>query len=190
VIAQRYHTAPPKVRRWLEQAGIPVRPRTTREQRTDLDAARLRELYTDREWTAAEIAAELDTSVQLVLRTLHDHGIPVRHAGARRTRRRSAEPTATRPLADVYADPEITTVLRRHRIPRRPSPGAITDRFPTPATLTASLLRALYEDVGLSARQIELLTGQPHEKILDALHEHGIAVRNHAGFAPWTVRRR
>jgi len=81
-------------------------------------------------------------------------------------------------------------VLRRHRVPRRPRPGSITTRFPTPVPLTAQLLAALYTGTGLSARQIELLTGQPHEQVLDTLHQAGTPVRRGTSSSPWFTRHR
>ena len=139
-IAHRHHTSTPVVRTWLVEAGIPVKPRTAREHRKHLDPALIAELYQEREWTSAEIAAHQDTTVNQILRTLHDHDIPVRRGG----------PPARRPTADVidprltalYADPEITALLRRHRIPRRNRPGTITERFPTAITITDTFLRA------------------------------------------------
>jgi hypothetical protein len=118
---------------------------------------------------------------------LHDAGVPVRRSGTHPRRRPLEE---TRLLAALYADPEITAVLRRHRVPRRPRPGSIATRFPTPVPLTEQLFAALYVDTGLTARQIELLTGQPHEQILDALHRAGIPVRRPTGSSPWLARRR
>jgi hypothetical protein len=82
-IGARYGTDPKTARRWLRAAGIEVRPRTAREHRHTLDGTELRELYQHRQWTAAEIAAHLDTTTQLVLRTLHDAGVPVRRGGTR-----------------------------------------------------------------------------------------------------------
>lgn len=145
-------------------------------------------LYEQREWSAAQIAAEQDTTVQLVLRALHDYGIPVR-PGRSPARRPLREPY--RLLPALYADPDITALLRCHRIPRRPRPGPIADRFPQPIPLTEPLLRQAYLDIGLSARQIELLTGQPAEQILDALHAADIPVRTtEAPLSPWLARYR
>jgi DNA-binding CsgD family transcriptional regulator len=186
-IGARYGTDPKTARRWLRAVAIEVRPRTGREHRRALDVAELRELYQDRQWTAVEIAAHLDTIIRLVLRTLHDAGVPVRRGGTRPRRR---PPEETRLVAALYADPEVTAVLRRHRVPRRPRPGDIASRFPSPVPLTAQLLAALYAETGLSARQIELLTGQPHEQILDALHRAGIPVRRPTGSSPWLTRLR
>lgn len=152
-----------------------------------LEIAELRELYQQRQWIAVEIAVHLDTTTRLVLRTLHDADVPVRRGGTRPRRR---PPDETQLLAALYTDPEITAGLRRHRVPRRPRPGSITTRFPTPVPLAAQLLADLYTGTGLSARQIELLTGQPHEQILDGLHQAGILVRRPTSSSPWLTRQR
>ncbi len=159
-----------------------VRPRTSRAHRKALDLDLVRELYETREWTAVAIAAELDTSLYLVLRCLHDNGIPVRPGGGRRGV--AGLDGGERLLAALYDDGDVTALLRRHRIPRREQIGTVTDRFSEPATLTEALLREAYLDVGLSARHIELLTGQPAGHILDALHAHAIPVR-HSSASPW-----
>lgn len=44
-IARKYHTSGPKVRRWLEEAGIGVAARTSRADRIDLPVEDLRALY-------------------------------------------------------------------------------------------------------------------------------------------------
>jgi len=55
--------------------------------------------------------------------------------------------------------------------------------------LTAALLHEAYLEVGLSAHHIELLTGQPAEQILDALHAAAIPVRTTEGTpSPWLTR--
>ena len=132
-IARQHHTARDTVRTWLQTAGISVQPRTSREHRKHLDPVLLRELYLDREWSATEIAAELDTTIHQVLRTLHEHGIPVRRGGA--PRKRDGDPAHAR-LTALYHDPDVTALLRQHRIPARPMAGTITQRFPTPAPIT------------------------------------------------------
>jgi len=184
-IAHRHHTSSPVVRTWLNDAGIPVQPRTAREHRKHLDPTLIAELYQDREWTSPEIAAHQNTTVNQILRTLHDHDIPVRRGG----------PPARRPTADVidprltalYADPEITALLRRHRIPRRNYPGTITERFPTAVTLTETFLRSAYLDIGLATTHIEQLTGQPASQIADHLRHHHIPIRP-PGRSPWLQR--
>ena len=90
----------------------------------------------------------------------------------------------------MYDDRRLGVVLRRHRIARRPQPGTIAERFPTPVVLTTAMLVDLYDEVGLSARQIELLTGQPHEQVLDALHAVGLSVRRDSGPSPWSAEHR
>lgn len=148
-IARAHHTSSATVHRWLEEAGLTVRPRTSRAHRKVLDLDVVRELYEAREWTAGAIAAELDTTLYLVLRSLHDNGIPVRPGGARR---RAEHAAPDRLLTALYGDGEITALLLRHHIPRREQAGSVTDRFPQPVTLTEALLREAYVDVGLSAR--------------------------------------
>ena len=132
-IAHQHHTARDTVRTWLQTAGITIQPRTSREHRKHLDPELLRDLYVDREWSATQIAAELDTSIQQVLRTLHEHGIPVRRGGA--PRKRAQRPRPAR-LTALYLDPDVAALLHRHRIPARPMAGTITQRFPTPAPIT------------------------------------------------------
>ena len=185
-IGRRYHTSSRGVRRWLLQAGIPVRARTSRAHRKHLDVAVLRTLYTDREWTAAQIAHELDSTIHLVLRSLHENAIPVRTGGPPR---RLECPDSEQLLTALYTDPDVTALLTAHHVPRRPDPGSVTDRFPTPAPLTAALLREAYTGIGLAARHIELLTGQPAGQILDTLHALEITVRR-SGLSPWLVRQR
>jgi hypothetical protein len=139
---------------------VTVTPRTSRADRRRLDPVLLRELYQDRQWSSPQIAAHLDGTVKTVLRTLHDHGIPVRRGGPPPRRTPEIDPR----LTALYSDPEITALLRRYRIPRRHRPGGITDRFPTPARITPGFLRAAYLDIGLAAGHIERLTGHPAEQ--------------------------
>jgi len=177
-IARRYRTSGPVVRGWLTEAGVPVQPRTSRADRQQLDPHLLRERYEDQQWTAAQIAAEQHTTVQLVLRALHENGVP------------SGQQTdAYLLLDDLYADLDVLALLQRHHIPVRPQHGPIAARFPKPAPLTTTLLRQGYLDIGLSAQHIEFLTGQPAEQILDALHAAAIPVRTLDGTpSPWLVR--
>jgi len=185
VIARRYHTSGPVVRAWLTQNGTRVQPRTSRADRQQLDVQLLRERYEQQQWTATQIAADQQTTIQLVLRALHAHGIPVRRGGF--PTNRQADPY--RLLDDLYADPDVAALLQRHRIPMRPRHGPIATRFPQPVPLTTSLLRQAYQEVGLSAHHIELLTGEPAEQILDALHAAAIPVRTTDGApSPWLTR--
>jgi AraC-like DNA-binding protein len=182
-LAHQYATSRTVVRDWLKTAGVPVRPRTTRATRQTFDTDQLRALYLEREWSGAEIAAHYDCSAHVVYRALHYAGIPVRH----RTRQGGAA-AADRMLDLLYADRTVTQALRRHRVPRQAEPGAINERFPSPVPLTTPLLEELYTNVGLSTRLIELLTGQPADNVLQALHDAHIHVRHHGGPSPWTRR--
>ena len=185
VIARRYHTSTRVVRGWLSEGGIPVQPRTSRSDRQQLDPIMLRERYEQQQWTAAQIAAEQHTTVQLVLRALHENGIPVRRGGFPSGQHADPYPL----LDDLYDDPDVLALLQRHHIPVRPQHGPIATRFPQPVSLNATLLRQAYLGVGLSARHIELLTGQPAEQILDALHAAAIPVRTIDGTpSPWLAR--
>jgi len=184
-LARRYRTSGPVVRGWLTEAGIPVQPRTSRADRQQLDPHLLRERYEDQQWTAAQIAAEQNTTVQQVLRALHEKGIPVRRGGFPSGQRSEAYLL----LDDLYADPDVLALLQRHHIPVRPHHGPIAARFPQPVSLTTSLLRQGYLGIGLSAQHIELLTGQPAGQILDALHTTAIPVRTIEGTpSPWLAR--
>jgi transposase len=184
-IARMFHTSGPAVGEWLDLAGIPVKPRTTRATRTRLDPRQVRELYEQRHWSSTEIAAHLDTTPALVLRTLHEHDVPVRRGPSRRP----AHPDAAR-LTALYEDPEVQALLRAHRIPRRTIVGGIAERFPRPLGLTRKFLTRAYQDIGLSATHIEQLTGQPAERVLAELRAHDIPVRPKSFFSPWYLRQR
>lgn len=184
-IARRYGTAPPKARRWLAEAGVPVAERTSRTHRRVLPRDVLEDLYVGRDLSAEAVAAELGVPLAHVLRSLHDHGIPVRLGGL--PPREGDQPTVEL-VADLYADPEVSAVLAAHGVPRREEPGSIAERFPEPVRPGPGLLRALYDGVGLSARHVELLTGQPAEQVLDALHAAGIPVRPLSAASPWRLR--
>lgn len=180
-IARRFRTSAPVVRAWLRETGIPVAPRTTRATRTDLPATRLEELYVGQGMTIAEVADTLKVSHHVARRALHDHGIPVRRGGTPSSRGQAA----TQLLAELYGDPDVAALLARHGIPARPQPGPIAARFPQAVPLEEAFLRDAYTVVGLSSRHIELLTGQPSEQILDALHAACIPVRTNRGLSPW-----
>lgn len=184
-IARRQHTTRDRVRDWLQAAGVSVQPRTSRQTRKQLDRMQLREWYVEREWTATQIALELKTSVHKVLRTLHEHDIPVRRGGPPRSR---TDPPTRQRLAALYADPDVEKLLQRHQIPVRPAGGPITQRFPEPMDISAAFLAEAYTDIGLSAEHIEQITGQPAGRILQMLHSSGIQVRPSGPGSPWLVR--
>ena len=188
-IATHYRVPRPTVRRWLDNAGIDRRQVADGlGQRPsvgiELTAEVLFDLYVDKEWTAAAIGQHLGVSKRLVLSALHAHGVPVRPAGARR-------PATAPPLLDqLYGDPRIAAALRQHQVPRRPKPGSLRDRWPSPATLTRSLLSQLYNDIGLSAAHISLLSGHTEPALFTAMQQHGIATRPAHERSPWAAHYR
>jgi DNA-binding CsgD family transcriptional regulator len=187
VIARRLRTSAPRVRAWLRASGIPVQPRTTRATRQELRAAVLEELYVRKELTIDEVAHHLQTTAIVVRRSLHAHGLAVRQGGPR-PGRRGGPVVALSILGELYADPDVVALLRRHLLPLRAGPGPLAERFPDPIRPSRELLRDAYEGVGLAAGHIELLTGQPADQVLDALHRAGIAVRHASGASPWRRR--
>jgi hypothetical protein len=168
------------VRDWLVEAGVAIVPRTTRATRLHLPVEEVEKAYWDEGLSASEIGESFGTTIDQVLRCLHDAGIPVRVGSGR--------PEAMCVLEQLYGDREVIAVLRRHRVPLVREPGPIALRFPTPVPISSAMLRSLYLDIGLAARHIELLTGQPEEQILDALHDAAIDVRPFGAFSPWRQR--
>ena len=183
-IAARYEVPHTTVGRWLDHYGIERRPHryTYNPDVHDLDTEWLRRLYVDDEWTSVEIADLLGVTSRTILNHLHQHGIALRPSGARR-------PSTARPVLErLYDDTAVTKLLKRHRIPVVPHPGPLRERFPEPAPLTASLVRALYEGIGLSISQITLLTGHHDNSIRSVLQKNGIVTRASTEPAPWTRR--
>ena len=177
-IGEQLGVSAAKVRAELRRRGIPVRRRPpmgpgSRASRTEAPVEQLRKLYVESEWTAEEVAARLDSTVNVVLRTGHAHGVPIRQGGGG-----SPAVTAAVALIDgLYRDEQIGEVLDRHAVPRRPAGGDIAARFPDPVPLTAQLLDELYHGAGCSSNQIELLTGQPQIVVRASMHRLGIALR-------------
>ena len=165
-----------KVRAELQRRGIPAHPRppigpASRTARTEAPVDQVRKLYVESEWSAADVAAQLDSTINVVLRTGHAHGMPIRQGGGG-----SPAVTAAVALIDsLYRDEQISEVLDRHAVPRRPAGGDIAVRFPDPVPLTAELLDELYHGAGCSSSQIELLTGQPQIVVRANMHRLGIA---------------
>jgi len=67
-----------KVRAELRRRGIPVHPRQligpgSRAARTEAPIEKVRKLYIESEWSAADVAAQLDSTINVVLRTGHAH---------------------------------------------------------------------------------------------------------------------
>jgi len=115
-------------------------------------------------------------------------------AARRRCAGSPRRPPAAPATGATAAQPPRFPVRRpRHRrcpsrARRHPTRASRQHCRPLPHPLTQPLLHALYNDLGLSTRHIELLTGQPFEQILDALHVASIPVRHLAGRSPWLTR--
>lgn len=184
-IAVRYGVPHATVRRWLHKNGIERRPHAytpNPQPGHDLDHETIRALYIDEEWTAAEIGRHIGVTKKIILDHLHQHGVALRPSGAKR-------PATDRALLDrLYADPNVCRLLRDHQIPLISTPGRLRRRFPNPAPLTALLVTGLYNNIGLSVSQISLVTGHFDPAVRTALQQAGVAARDGAGRAPWTVR--
>ena len=119
------------------------------------------------------MAAQLDAGIHVVLRTGHAHGVPIRQGGG-------GSPAVTAAVAVIdglYRDQQVSEVLDRHAVPRRPAGGDIAVRFPDPVPLSAHLLDELYHGAGCSSTQIELLNGQPQVVVRAGMRRLGIALR-------------
>ena len=93
-LLRHFHTWLPALRRWLREAGIPMREPGRSHQRREFSEEDLRRLYVAEDHSLNEVAALLHTTPKIVLRELRRHGIPSRRFGPRpRPRRR-------RPLSD------------------------------------------------------------------------------------------
>lgn len=176
---------PSVVKASLRAHGVPIRTRgrCNREDRFGIDPKVLERLYVEEERSADEIGRMFGVSRNVVLRTAHDYGIPVWTGGTRATRT-----PRIRLLDALYDEPAVREVLRRHGVPVRRTHGALWERFPVPVPLTPTLLEDLYVGHGLSARQVELLTGQPSETVRRRLCELGIRLRPPGGRSPLSAR--
>lgn len=174
------------VRRWIETAGIPLRERPrTAGRRPDgplaLDRRTLFRLYVTEGHTAAEIAAEVGVTKNIVTTVLHAQRIPVRPSGP------SQKPPVVL-LDALYADPNVTAVLAEHGIPIRPDAGELRERWPEQAEMSAEALEALYVTVGLSAAHISMLTGIQVAGVRHRLQRAGHTARG-SGRSPWKAER-
>jgi hypothetical protein len=174
------------VRGWLYARGVPMRTRgrMSREDRQDAPVEALVDLYVRGGLSAAETGRLLGMPGRVVLRTAHDAGLPVR-LGGRRTPQSRDEIEL---IAAIYADPVVRRVLARHGIDEVPAGGAIWQRFPAALRVSPELLAELYADCGLALRHIELLTGQPEQTLLRALHRLGVPLRMPGGRSPFRRR--
>ena len=179
MIGEQLGVSAAKVRAELRRRGIPVVHRRppkgpgSRASRTEVPIGTFRKLYVESEWSAQDVAAQLDAGVHVVLRTGHAHGVPIRQGGG-------GSPAVTAAVAVIdglYRDQQVSEVLDRHAVPRRPAGGDIAVRFPDPVPMTAQLLDELYNGAGCSSNQIELLTGQPQVVVRASMRRLGIALR-------------
>lgn len=173
------------VRTRLAELGITTRTRGrfNREDRYEPDLEALKAYYQDQGLTASATGALLNVSHRIVLRTAHDHGIPVRQG--------SSEPEPAVPIELVtalYDDPLVRSTLARHGVPPVPAGGQIWQRFPAPIPLSEALCVELYVDCGVSIVHIELLTGQPSTAIRRVLRSAGTPMRAPGGRSPFLRR--
>jgi hypothetical protein len=174
------------VRDRLLASGVRLRTRGRgeRQDRWVAQSAAVRELYVRQGLSAAETGRRLGVSGQIVLRTAHDLGFPVRVGGVEP----SCGPSEMVLVAALYADPLVSRALARHGIPRVPATGPIWQRFPVSLTVSPELACDLYVQCGLSTRHIELLSGQPAETVRGLLRRQGIRLRTAGGRSPFIRR--
>lgn len=185
-IGAHYGVPDPTVRRWIEIAEIPLRERPASagrrpEHSPDLDRKTLWRLYVTEGRTAAEIAAEVGVTKNVVTTALHAQRIPVRPPGP------SRKPPVVL-LDALYKDPEVQAALDEHGIPARPEAGELRERWPEPVDLSPHALETLYVDVGLSAAHISMLTGIQVAGIRHRLQRAGHTARGGAR-SPWRADR-
>lgn len=180
------------VRSRLKLWGIETRTRGqfNRFDRRDVGPDELRPLYIEKEWDAASVGEELGISGNIVLRSAHTGGLPVRAGGSHRP----SEAFDIVLIDALYDDADVSRVLAHHGVPFMREAGPLWQRFPVPVELTKQLLTDLYNVCGLSTFHIELLTGSPTPTILRRLEEYGIERRGRGGRSPfmrrWHAKRR
>ena len=170
----------------LRARGVPIRTRgrNNREDRTAVSPDDLAALYLEGDLSADEAGAQLGVSRNIVLRSAHDQGLPVRVGGAPPSR----GPSEIELLTALYADSQVRQVLRRHSVPVVPETGPIWERFPEPQPLTTDLVTDLYEGCGLSTHHIEMLTGRPAPAAASVLRAGGVNLRPAGGRSPFIRR--
>lgn len=169
----------------LKKHGIPSRPRgMDRRHRHELPVAEVIRLYVDEGWSAAAVGEHFGVSAPLVLRTVHEHGYPVRRPGPSREDSRDDVEL----VSALYSDAIVKRVLRKHAIPTKRPGRPLVGRFPKPLDLSPRALRDLYLEAGLSSDHMELLTGQPRLRIRRWLRDQGVNLRG-AGVPAPVLRR-
>jgi hypothetical protein len=174
------------VRGRLRRYGIRARSRGgwNREDRRTVPAETLHDLYEQLGMTAAEVGQLIGTSRNIVLRSAHALGIPVRTGGAVPL----SGPDQIELVRALYEDDLIASVLNAHDIPRVLPDGPIWQRFPEPVPLSTPLVKELYWHCGAGLSHIELLTGQPAMTVRGFMRREGIPVRHPGGRTPFLRR--
>lgn len=174
------------VRDRLRRYGIAVRTRGgwNREDRRTIPAEVLDDLYTRLGLTADEVGRKLGTTRNIVLRSAHALGVPIRAGGAVP----SSGPEEIELIRALYADPLIAGVLDARDVPRVPPGAPLWQRFPAPVPLTVPLVKDLYWGCGAGLAHIELLTGQPAMTVRGFMRRAGIPLRHPGGRTPFLRR--
>jgi transposase len=172
------------LRRRVAEAGLTRRPGTFAPRSAwspDVLQARAGKLY-ETGMTMQEVGAQLGVSTTTVSMVLHAAKVPVRPGGG--TRPEAQGPPRTL-ISDLYADPEIVAALRRHQV--EVPDEAVTGPFQTylPLPVPATLLRELYDDIGLSIHHIALLIGLGDMATRNRLIQAGVPFRPSRGRCPW-----
>jgi hypothetical protein len=174
------------VRDRLRARGVRMRTkgRLNREDRVAVPAEALAQLYVRGRLSAADTGRLLGVSGQIVLRSVHDAGLPVRVGGPEPRH----GPGEIELVEALYADALVRQALARYQIAPRPAGGPIWERFPIPVAVSPQLAEELYDACGLAARHIELITGQPAQTILRLLRAQGVPTRSAGGRSPFMRR--
>lgn len=134
--------------------------------------------------TAAEVGELVGASRNIVLRSAHALGVPVRTGGAIPL----SGPDEIELIRALYQDAPVTAALDAHDIPRVPPGGPVWERFPEPVPLSTPLAKDLYWQCGVGLSHIELLTGQPAMTVRGFMRREGIPVRHPGGRTPFLRR--
>ncbi len=182
IVGMPERTVRDRLRRY--QITLRTRGGWNREDRVTVPAHVLALLYSELGLTAAEVGQRIGVSVNTVLRSAHAQGVPVRSGGAVQL----AGPDEIELLSALYTDPLVDATLSAHGVPRVPTGGAVSQRFPEPVPLTTPLVKDLYWGCGVGVNHIELLTGQTAESVRGFMRRAGIPLRHPGGRSPFLRR--
>lgn len=185
-ISKRIEMSEKAVQDRLRDCGIAMRTRgwANREDRVSPPIEEVERLYLGLELPAEEVGRRLGCSRGIVLRVAHEQGWPVRLGGPVSDQ----DPAEIELIQALYADAQVSEVLKRHGVPEVAAGAPIHERFPTPFGLSPDLLRELYSDCGVAGSHIELLTGQPRTTVTRALVAAGVMLRPSGGRTPFVRR--